>query len=508
MNLHAEADGIKMIDLLESDLAQGFLGHIKNWVGRAALAKKGFNDKGVFDKAVDSMVQIGKSKAKTDKDLKKVKAASDKLQASWELVRGIPIDKDVPDSIKKPLRALRKAAGVSKLGKLAFAQGMETGRMAAAVSVHRLIEGIPALPKLIRDSKTGKLSDTFLQDIETAGYGRIGDEYLLSHPSFRIEELHEGAFKGERAIDAMSYTLNNLSGFNGVMKIQKRLFARQYGMKLWKELTTDKLSKAVANDLGFDEKTVKGIKSMMEKYAEPKEGLFKQGVANLNVRKWNPELREKFIAALHKKSSNAIQKIHVGDIPLWAHHTYGQFFSQFRSFGLASAGKHGVHDIRMGKAGNLEGINAFLFSTLFASMLYIGKTEIDSFGLEPRKRRKYLKNRLKATQIATNSSRYMSQLGLLPDAGLYLGAGLFPDALGQVTWGRTGAMTPADIISGIPGIDYAGDLTKTGQEIFQSAVGQDEFTDSDFKAAWGLLPMNNLIGVTNIKNVLENNFEE
>jgi len=320
--------------------------------------------------------------------------------------------------------------------------------------------------------------------------------------------LHEGAFKGERTVDAISYGLNNLSGFNTVTKMQKRMFARQYGMKLWREITENRLSKAVQNDLGFSSKDIKSIKGMMEKYAEPKEGMFSKGVANLNVRKWEPELREKFIAALHKKSSNAIQKIQVGDLPLWAHHTYGQFLSQFRSFGLASAGKHGVHDLRMGKSGNMEGVNAMLFGSLSASMLYIAKTEIDSFGLEPRKRRKYLKNRLKADKVAVNASKYMSQLGLLPDAALYLGSGLFPDAMGEATWGRTGAMTPADLVSSIPGVDYAGDVTRTGQEAIQAMTGQDAFTQTDFKAAWGLLPMNNLMGVTNVKNVLENNFEE
>ena len=505
MNMSATEWDLSMTDLLSTDLAGGFLGEIRRWSARAALAEKGFPDRGVYDNALLSMTEVGKSMDDSSKGLKRTQKAYDRLSAAWDLIQGRPIEKDVDSSLKKSLRALRKLAAAAKLGKIVTAQTTETGRMVASVGVLRTLKELPSIRNMIRNAKTGRLSDALLEDLELAGHGRIGDELSLRHPDFRIEETYEGAFPGEKTLDTINYGLAKYTGFEGVQKIQKRFFARTYAMRLWKEITSDTLDTALANDLGIDKRMQNLFKSEMEKYAETVKGFGKREVANLNVRKWSPEAREAFITVLHKQSSNAIQKIYVGDLPLWTSKSFGQFLIQFRSFGLSSAGKHGVHDYRMLKSGNIEGINAFLFTAAMSTALYIAKTEIDSFGLSPSKRKKYLKNRLNEKAIAKNSVNWMGQLGLATDVSSMLLSGLAPDVLGDnVSYARTGDI--GEVFTAVPGIGYVGGAAKGVSGATKAMTSDYEFSKSDFKALWGSVPFNNIYGVTNLRNLIENKY--
>jgi len=507
MNMSATEGSMKMTDLLNTDLAAGYMGEIRRWSGRAALAEKGFPDRGVYDNALKNMTEVGKSMDDSTKGIRKTQADFDRLNASWDLIQGIPIDKDISSGARQGMRALRKMASAAKLGKLVVAQTSEMGRAIGAIGVLRSIEGIPALRKIIRNAKTGRLSDTFLRDIEDAGLGRIGDEYFLRHKDFRVEEMHEGAFPGERVLDDANYKLAQYTGFNAVQKMQKRFFARQYAMKLWREIKTDSLNPALAKDLGISPRLQRLFKNEMERHAEEISGFGSRKVTNLNVRKWKPEAREAFITVLHKKSSNAIQKINIGDVPLWAHKSIGQFFLQFRSFGLASAGKHGVHDYRMLKSGNTEGINAFLYSASLATALYTAKTNVESFALNKRKRKKFLKNRLNSKAIAKGSVNWMGQLGLSTDIASMLLSGLSPGILGDdISHARTGDV--GDALSSIPGIGYLGDAVRGGTGAFRAATSDYEFSSSDFKALWGTIPMNNAFGISNLRNFIDTKYFE
>jgi len=503
MNMSVEHNGMRMTDLLNTDLATGYLGELRHWSGRAALAEKGFKDEDMFHAAIEQAAEVSKARSGTDAMLKPAQDELQQLQASWKLVTGKPIEADVNSSVNKTLRGLRKLSAVSKLGKLGFAQASETARIISSIGVRETLK-MPFLTKLRRDAVSGKMTDTILRDLEDAGMGRIGDEYMLRHPDFRVDDLHEAAFKGEGKIDSANYYLSKVSGFNIVNKMQKRLFARQYAMKLRRDITSGKLSEAVRNDIGLSEKDVQRMKTMMETHSETIEG-FRGNSYNLNVRMWESDLREKFIAALSRQSNRAILKPMVGDLPLWAHTATGKFFAQFRTFSLVSGGKHGVHDLQMLKSGNKEGLYTLLFTSAFASAIYMAKTTIDSFGLEGSKRKKYLKNRMSEEAITKGAVNWMGQFGLVTEPATFLLNQFSPGVFGDdVTSSRSADFSTA--LGSIPGIGIAADAAKGSLGLAKagaSALGGADYnmTKSDLRALLSTIPFNNAIGLTNLKNL-------
>lgn len=510
MNMSVEHDGMKMTDLLNTDLASGYLGEVKNWTGRAALAEKGFPDKRAYDAALKSMVEIGKARAGTSGSVEEgIKAAQrdfDKLQAGWKLIIGQPLESDVNTPIYKTMRGLRKLSALSKLGKLGFAQASETARMVSSLGVHQTLEGIPFLGKMRRNAISGRMEDTILRDLEDAGMGRIGDEYMLRHPDFRVDDLHENAFKGEKYIDKAAYVLGHASGFNVVQTMQKRFYARQYAMRLFRDITDGKLSKAVQNDIGFSDKDITAIKGLMLKHSTPTPGFGSRSTRNLHVSKWPDEFREKFIAALHKQSNRAILKQNVGDLPIWAQTSLGKFFSQFRTFSLASGGKHGVHDLKMLKGGSVEGLNTFLLTMGMASAMYMAKTQIDSLGLPASKRKKYIKNRLSNTNIARAAMNWSGQLGIGAEAIDYLGFGLlnWGGEESDIHFNRSTEFS--DALGSVPGIGYMSSMTKAAGAGFKAALTDYKLKQSDLRAFMSTVPFSNVMGMSNLRNIAEDKF--
>lgn len=510
MNMSVEHDGMKMTDLLNTDLASGYLGEVKTWTGRAALAEKGFPDKRAYDEALKSMVEIGKSRAgtagSTEEGLRAVQSDFDKLQAGWKLITGQPLESDVNSPMYKMMRGLRKLSAVSKLGKLGFAQAAETARMVSSLGVLQTMEGIPFLGKMKRNAISGRMEDTILRDLEDAGMGRIGDDYMLRHPDFRVDDLHENAFKGEKYIDKAAYVLGHASGFNVVQKMQKRFYARQYAMRLFRDITDGKLSKIVQNDIGFSDTDITAIKGLMIQHSVPIPGFGSRSTRNLHVAKWPDEFREKFIAALHKQSNRAILKQNVGDLPIWAQTSLGKFFSQFRTFSLASGGKHGVHDLKMLKVGSVEGLNTFLLTMGLASGMYIAKTQIDSLGLPSGKRKKFIKNRLSNANLVRSAMNWSGQLGIGAEAIDYLGFGL-------LNWGGEDddihfnrSTEFSDALGSVPGIGYMSNVSKAAGAGFKAALTDYKLKQSDLRAFMSTVPFSNVMGISNIRNIAEDKF--
>lgn len=512
MNMSAEYNGLKMTDLLNTDLASGYMGELKHWVGRAALAEKGFPDRGVYDNALVSMQEIGKSRAgtagSTPKGIDRVQSDYKKLDAAWKLIIGVPLESDINTPVYKIARGLRKLSAVSKLGKLGFAQTTETARLVTSVGVHQTLKGIPFLRKMRRNAVSGRMEDTVLRDLEDAGMGRIGDEYMLRHPDFRVDDLHENAFKGEKYIDKANYLLGHASGFNAVSAIQKRFYARQYAMRLHRDITQDKLPKAVANDIGWSGKDVLAFKNLMQTHAEPIKGFGSRDVYNLHVARWTMEYREKFIYGLHKQSNRAILKQTVGDLPVWSQTALGKFFTQFRTFSMVSGGKHGVHDWKMLKSGQKEGLNTFLLTTAMAIGMYTAKTQIDSLALPPNKRKKYLKNRLSDRSMERAALTWTGQLGVGAEALDYLGFGL-------LGWGGDDndihfnrSTDFSDALSSVPGIGYASDVARSGISAFKALGSDYKIKQSDARAFMSTIPFNNVMGITNLRNIALEKFDQ
>lgn len=288
---------------------------------------------------------------------------------------------------------------------------------------------------------------------------------------------------------------------------KKGFYARQYGMRLYRDIMKDKLPESVANDIGWSVKDVAVFKKLFSTFAEEVPGFGSRKVANLHVSEWPMEFREKFIAGLHKQSNRAILKQNVGDLPLWAHSSIGKFFSQFRTFSLVSGGKHGVHDWKMLKAGQKEGLNTFLLTAAFATAMYTAKTYIDSFGLPGSKRKKFLKNRLTAQSYERAAMTWMGQLGLGAEAIDYLGFGL-------LNWGGDDSdvhfnrsVEFSDALGSVPGIGYMNDIGRAGLSGFKALGSDYKLQKADARAFMSAVPFSNIMGATNLRNMVQEKFD-
>ena len=121
--------------------------------------------------------------------------------------------------------------------------------------------------------------------------------------------------------------------------------------KWYRELSDGTMSINQMKDLGVPIEQYEGLRRMMKTHATKIEDT---NTMNLNIGKWDPELRRTFALMLHRKANNAIQDIMVGETPLWINHGIGKFIGQFRPFSIAALGKQTIHDWRMYQQGDQE----------------------------------------------------------------------------------------------------------------------------------------------------------
>lgn len=506
LDMMAEHNGVRVLDLVDTDLDHTMVNYIRAASGWAALARKGIRSPAEWK----SLVDAAKRRIAARGNPEEIAEAKDTMEM-LELVQGALVGKP-PFSDTTAMRYLRRVTDlthISALGGMGLTQFGEFGPAVATAGVRNVLREIPMLGKMRKDIMTGRMDDTLFDELRKLGTV-VGDDHLLYPPRFRDEEFGLGVVADSRAAQVLDNTLAKGREAVGYLSAQYHMMGMQ--QKVWNRVLVADLAQQAKGkassiserrlaDMGFDaarrERIVAAIK---EHGVWDKDGnLTKMGAA-----KWDADVLEDLQLGLHRSTNQMFQKASFSEQPRWTYYPVGRLLSQFRTYPITAWEKQLQRQGSM-MGFDLETASLLGWSMAFGAASYMAKTYNGSLGLDPVARRKYMKERMSEEAIVAGAVSQIGVASILPDTVGYLAAmttGVNP--LSHTSTARAGLTRQAELDLGdiAPSLGYLNRAARSGATIAQWARGEKP-SDSDWHNVRMLLPLNNAVGMAAFFNSIE-----
>lgn len=503
INTQAEYGGMKVQDLLNTNVGELAENYGKEAAGGAALAAMGFPTRQAVLNAIDASERAGRNMVGSDaKAIKQLRAEADMLRDSVKLIYGNTIDADPNAGIVRGSRRLREVTGMLRLGQMGFAQVPELARAITKMGVGTVLKSIPAT-KFLRSragreggTAQGALLEPELREMEEL-IGYIGEDNWLTGWNVRHDEFGESSDNLGRIsalIDnglAMGSRVNTwLSGFKAVQGGSEKIVARSINKRLKEHLSGGRqLPQRDLDEVGLDEATMKRLKRHFDDnpaYADYNG----EKVRMMNFDAMEPDLRETVGVAVRRMSGRLIQRNFIGDEGIWMNKWWGKALTQFKSFSIVSIEKQLIHDLRGDK---IQAAQIMAWSALLGYASYATQMQLQAIGREDRD--KFLREKFDNHNIAMGVFNKLPQVagfGLAGDALATLG--LMPDSMMQAP-GRMGYRRQGfgDLVAGA---GVVGDAVDLSQALAKYASGDDDVSTRQLvDKVRRLVPLANTIGV-------------
>ena len=503
INTQAEYGGMKVQDLLNTNVGELVENYGKEAAGGAALAAMGFPTRQSVLNAIDAAERAGRNMAGSDaKAIKQLRAEADMLRDSVRMLYGNTIDADPNAGIVRGTRRVREVTGLLRLGQMGFAQIPEMARAITKMGLGTVLKSVPAT-KFLRSragreggTAQGRLLEPELREMEEL-VGYIGEDNWLTGWNVRHDEFGETADNLSRlsaVIDnglAMGSHINTwLSGFKAVQGGSEKIVARSINKRLKEHLSGGrKLPQRDLDEVGLDEATMKRLQRHFDDnpaYADYNG----ERVRMMNFDAMEPDLREAVGVAVRRMSGRLIQRNFIGDEGIWMNKWWGKALTQFKSFSIVSIEKQLIHDLRGDK---IQAAQILAWSSLLGFASYATQMQMQAIGRADRD--KFLREKFDTQNIAMGVFNKLPQVagfGLAGDALATLG--LMPDALMQAP-GRMGFQQQGfgELVAGAGVIGDAVDFSKA---LVKYANGDDDVSTRQIVDKMRrLVPLANTIGI-------------
>ena len=501
---------IKFTDMLDNN-TEGVVGaYINQMSGHVAFARVGIKSKNDYQKILDFI----KEGYTTPEVAKKYSTKTGQIKKNFELetletiyknVIGIPTEKNIQGGLATVLRNLRKYNYANVFNQVGFAQIPELGNIIGTAGVRTFIKYIPEFKNIVTRAKDGKLSNEFLDEIETlvsgTGSNRLVDSVINRTDDFAGMTTKVG--KIEKTLDVATRITSDFSGFHAVDTLSRRLAAITSFDKLARH-ATGKLKLKPRDikrykNIGFSEKELEDVFRNIRKNSTFIEGgLTGRKIRRLNVDKWdNQDLVIKMSLYMNRHLRRVIQENNYGEmVALGADSSLGKTLLQFRNFVLTAYSKQLQHGLHMR---DFVFFSSFASSTLIASLVYVAQQQIQAIGKKGETREEFLEQRLSPEAIGGATFQRNTYSTLIPpilDMGLYYSGN-------DTMFNYRSSGLETNLWTGNPTYSL---LQKTGGAIRSTgkAVFDDEYDFSKRDAyKWlRILPYQNMLGVRNLTQYL------
>ena len=517
MDLNTKFRDHDIWELLDPNVPANMVREVKRVSGEIALAKVGIKSDKDFNDLMKSVTNYGLSRGLSADDVAKdVKY----LDATRKLLLGETLESDPSGGFAKGSQLLRDMVQLGTLNYAGFAQLSETGRVAARLGVSGMLRSIPILKTLRRDLQTGKLKNTWLADLEDAGYGWIGNDHILNNPQYRIDANNfgveatwdsESMAKFSGLVKRMKHVQGFINGMNSIKTMQDRILTQGVASKIAGLIGKESIPEGQLKrliDIGIDEKMLPRIRKQMQ--AQDWETNKSFGLS-----KWtDQEAADTVMLAIQRAWTQDIQRSLVGEQYLWTHSTLGKLFAQFRTFTLGAIEKQSMHALKMR---DLEALMTATWGMAFGTAAYMARVYTQALNKEDRD--KFLEERMTTQAITSGGANLVGMSSILPELSHMVGY-----LTGQPEWdlfrysmdrgtGLTRRGSGVSISSLAPSGAYVNRLFRILQNTTRAAV-DDEFNLSrrDLEDMIKAFPLGDnvwmgLIYNTALEDIPETNYE-
>ena len=498
---------IKFTDMLDNN-TEGVVGaYINQMSGHVAFARVGLKSKKDYQKILDKIKEgytlpdVAK-KYSTKMGQAKKDFELNTLDTIYRNIVGIPIEKDITSRTATVLRNLRKYNYANVFNQVGFSQIPELGNIIGTAGVRTFVKYIPEFKNILTRAKDGKLTNEFLDEIETlvsgTGSNRLIDSVINRTDDFAGMTTTVG--KIEKTLDVATKITSDFSGFHAVDTLSRRLAAITSFDKLARHATGKlKLSSSDIKrykNIGFSEDELEAVFSNIRKNSTFVEGgLTGRKIRRLNVDKWDDQdLVNKMSLYMNRHLRRVIQENNYGEmIALGTKEgSLSKTLLQFRNFVLTAYAKQLQHGLHMR---DFTFFSSVMSSTMIASLVYVAQQYVQSIGKTGEERDEFLQERLSPKAIGGATFQRNTYSTLIPailDMGLYYSGN---DTL--FNYRSSGLET--NLWTGNPTYSLlqktGGAIRSTGKAIFDDEY---DFSKRDAYKWLRILPYQNMLGVRNV----------
>ena len=497
---------IKFSDLLDNN-TEGVVGaYINQMSGHVAFARTGIKSKQDYQKILNEirkgydLPEVAKKyKTRTGQIRKDFELAT--LETIYKNIIGIPTEANIKGGTASILRNLRKYNYANVFNQVGFAQIPEMGNIIGTAGVRSFIKYIPEFKSILTRAKDGKLSNEFLDEIETlvsgTGSNRLVDSVINRSDDFAGMTSKVG--KIEKTLDVATRITSDFSGFHAVDTLSRRLATITSFDKLARHATGKlKLSPADIKrytNIGFSDEELQAVfRNIKQNSSFVEGGLTGRKIRRLNVDDWDDQdLVNKMSLYMNRHLRRVIQENNYGEMmAMGADGSLGKTLFQFRNFVTTAYSKQLLHGLHMR---DFTFFSSFMTSTMLAGLVYVGQQYAQAVGKTGEERDDFLERRLSPEAIGGATFQRNTYSTLLPafiDTGAYLsGADPF------LNYRSSGLET--NIWTGNPTISLiektTGAIRSTGKAIIDDEY---DFSKRDAYKWLRIAPYQNMLGIRNV----------
>ena len=405
-------------------------------------------------------------------------------------VQGLPI----ADKVSRANQAAQIATGLNyavRGGSFVIANALELGGALTEAGVSGLFRAIPEMGSILRNAATGATDNPnvrFIADVLGVGNENWVHRVVgrMNYATSAAEDVSGGLEQGLRHVGRFSSKYTGLEAVNVFLK-QTTAAAMLHN---WAHIAEKgKLpSEWRLAAMGLTKADGDAITAQILKHAELNNGR----VRDIHIDKWDPQTAARFIVAIRKTASRAVQENDIGQYAPIMTRPVAKLLTQFRSYAIAAYEKQLLFNL---SARDSKAVGYFIAASMAGTLSYMGSVINNAAGRSDAK--EYLKKRLAPDKIAMGAFSRAGYSSILTIPADYVLGGMGYDA--PFSAGRTSGLD-SDPLFGNPSFQMAVNARKLPS--FARAAYDSKFKVSRdmFGAARTFVPLQ---GVPVIKQFLD-----
>lgn len=388
----------------------------------------------------------------------------------------------------------------TKMSMAVLNQIQEMAQILGTMGLKATLAAVPELRKFMRDAKSGKLDNDFLNQIEELIDGAGNDlinriQWAPNNDwvrTFGDSTVNQWLDKADTASRFMADGVLKVTGMTGLMSQQKRIHAIAF-INHFHAAAMGKKKLAFSEDrlnwMGIGGEDSGKILGSLKKYTKQKSN---GRVDTVDFAKWqeeDPDSFSKFMTAFQREARRTVQENDLASMVPFMGTTLGQTFFQFMNFVVQAWNK------QMMFAANyrdIETVQTMLWGTMLSAMTYTFRTYQQAQGRSEEEKQKFLEENLALDKVVLRSVGRIAQASLIPS---------FIDTLSPVPLfsGMRTTTEKTDLLAN-PTTDLISTAMATVKRVGKAAAGEEAMTEADYRAALKMLPMSNAIGISSVLN--------
>lgn len=491
------SNGVRMIDLVDTDINSIVGQRARRTAGQGALARKGILSKQDWDDMVEAGLAeqnarganvptgtgvLDKATDIIDKDKHLTKEHMDELYTYFS---GAPLAGGISPAYSR----MKKLTNLALLNQLGLTQMAEWAVSGSAVGWKRFLEHAGEA----FNERLGNPKSPLVQELEHFNIFVPEERMFRDDLNFEHEKASPNASEYMQRFDNMLNKASRLqgytSGFYEVRKIQQRVAYTSGTSKLFEgfKRADEQFSFDRLRDIGIDTDLAKRLKE----YADNGTVTYNENgrLQALNLKDWKLEDVEDFTLAMNRSTNQLVQKAMAGESSILFHRDgVASLFLHLKSFPLLAMEKQGARNLMMA---DQTALSSFITGLVMAGAVYAGKQVANNKS-----------ENLTAQRIAMGAFGMSNMTGWIPMWTDPVAGMLGLDSM-QTGGGKYGANSIISLPASITTLDKMGQLPGAALHAAGAPLGLADFTSGDVRVLQALPLVGNAYGFSFMLNALK-----